>query len=103
MHPRAIILGCWSKFVPVVYQLDQKQPSDAEAEMLSSLEEVSSDVPGSSASPSLGVSPVSVDGTPFPTVSSQAPTGMGHCLYAGSTFLATTAVHFIPNCASLDE
>ena len=59
----------------MVYQLDQKQLSDVEAETLSSLEEISSDLPGSSASPSLGVSPVSVDGTPFPSISSQAPTG----------------------------
>ena len=70
--------GALSVFVSVVYPLDPKQLSDAEAEILSSLEEVSSDLPGSSASPSLEVSPVSVDDTPFPAVSSQVPTGEGH-------------------------
>ena len=66
-------------FVAVVYQLDQKQLSDAETETLSSLEEISSDLPGSSASPSLEVSPVVVDGPPFPSISIQdPPTGEEH-------------------------
>ena len=69
--------------VSVVYQLDQKQQlSDVEAETLSSLEEISSELAGSSASPSLGVSPVSVDGIPFPSIPSQPTTGKGHQLNA---------------------